>query len=85
MGDAESAFRRGLAGDHVEADPSRPVRAYAPSDQYTAGDRISHPKLGLGVVQGSMGPGKIHVRFDDRKVVLVHARPAAASASAPPA
>jgi hypothetical protein len=66
----------------VEADLSRPVRGYAPCEQYSAGDRISHPKLGLGVVQGAMGPGKIHVRFDDRKVVLVHGRPAA-SASAP--
>jgi hypothetical protein len=66
----------------VEADVSRPVRSYAPCEQYTAGDRISHPKLGLGVVQGAMGPGKIHVRFEDRKVVLVHGRPAA-SASAP--
>lgn len=61
----------------VEADLSRPVRGYAPSEHYAAGDRISHPKLGLGVVQGAMGAGKIHVRFDDRKVVLVHARPAA--------
>jgi hypothetical protein len=66
----------------IEADPSRPVRPYAPSEQYSAGDRISHPKLGLGVVQGAMGPAKIHVRFDDRRVVLVHARPAAPAASA---
>jgi hypothetical protein len=59
----------------VEADLSRPVRGYAASESYSAGDRISHPKLGLGVVQGSAGANKISVFFDDRKVLLVHGRP----------
>ena len=69
----------------VEADLSRPVRGYAASEKYAAGDRISHAKLGLGVVQGQAGPCKISVLFDDRKVVLVHARsaPAMPSPSAP--
>jgi hypothetical protein len=58
----------------VEPDLSRPVRGYASSEKYAAGDRISHPKLGLGVVQGQAGAGKISVFFDDRKVVLVHGR-----------
>ncbi|TMA33130.1 MAG: hypothetical protein E6J87_11010 [Deltaproteobacteria bacterium] len=60
----------------VEGDLSRPVRAYNVSDSYRAGDRISHPKLGTGVVQGSAGPGKIRVRFDERQSVLVHERSA---------
>jgi hypothetical protein len=68
----------------VEADLSRPVRGYAASESYAAGDRIAHPKLGLGVVQGAAGTGKISVFFDDRKVLLVHGRavtsPPAASA-----
>jgi hypothetical protein len=59
----------------VEADLSRPVRGYAACERYSAGDRISHPKLGLGVVQGPAGAGKISVFFEDRKVVLVHGRP----------
>jgi hypothetical protein len=63
----------------VEADPARPIRGYAASERYSAGDRIDHPKLGLGVVQGAAGAGKINVRFDDRKVVLVHERLAAAT------
>ena len=60
----------------VEADPSRPVRGYSVSDSYRAGDRIAHPKLGTGVVQGSAGAGKIRVRFDERLSVLVHERSA---------
>jgi hypothetical protein len=62
----------------IEADPSRPVRGYAACDRYAPGDRIDHPKLGLGVCQGAVGAGKISVLFDDRKVLLVHGR------SAPP-
>ncbi len=60
----------------VEGDMSRPVRTYSLSDSYRAGDRIAHPKLGTGVVQGTAGPGKIRVRFDERQSVLVHERSA---------
>jgi hypothetical protein len=69
----------------VDADLSRPVRGYAASEKYAAGDRISHAKLGLGVVQGPAGSGKISVFFEDRKVVLVHGRsaPAMPSPNAP--
>ncbi len=60
----------------VEADLSRPVREYSFSDSYGPGDRIAHPVLGTGVVQGVAGPGKIRVRFDERQSVLVHERSA---------
>jgi hypothetical protein len=58
----------------VEPDLSRPVRDYRISEHYVAGDRIQHPTLGSGVVQGTAGPGKISVNFDDRRSVLVHDR-----------
>ncbi len=58
----------------VEADPSRPVRAYAMTDSYTAGDRVEHPRFGVGVVQGVVGPGKIKIRFEGEPRVLVHER-----------
>ena len=58
----------------VEPDLSRPPRPYAASDSYAAGDRIEHPTLGLGVVQGVAGPTKIAVLFDGEKKVLVHDR-----------
>ena len=51
-----------------------PVRAYLLTESYSAGDRISHPTLGTGVIQGSGGVGKVRVLFDEKKVVLVHER-----------
>jgi hypothetical protein len=65
----------------VAADPSRPPRPYAINDSYRSGDRIEHPTLGVGVVQGLAGRGKIRVRFDDRESVLVHERGGVAAAS----
>ncbi|MDH3520616.1 MAG: hypothetical protein OEM49_09185 [Myxococcales bacterium] len=59
----------------IQADLSRPVRSYALTESYSPGDRIAHPKLGNGVVQGTAGPGKIRVRFDGKKTLLVHERP----------
>jgi hypothetical protein len=61
----------------VEADLSRPPRPYQVTARYAPGDRIEHPTLGLGVVQGALGPAKIEVLFDGVKRVLVHERPAA--------
>jgi hypothetical protein len=58
----------------VVADPSRPPRRYTVAESYRSGDRIEHPTLGVGVVQGSAGNGKIRVRFNDRDSVLVHER-----------
>lgn len=58
----------------VQADLSRPSRVYALSDEYLAGDRISHSVLGDGVVQGLAGEGKIRVRFEEDEKVLVHRR-----------
>ncbi|MCG8589747.1 MAG: hypothetical protein MJE66_10695 [Proteobacteria bacterium] len=58
----------------VEADLSRPPRTYSIRDSYAPGDRIAHPTLGEGVVQGGAGPGKIQVRFGERKSLLVHER-----------
>jgi hypothetical protein len=58
----------------VEADLSRPIRAYLLTESYSAGDRIAHPTLGTGVVQGSAGVGKVRVLFDGRRALLVHER-----------
>ncbi len=58
----------------VEPDLTRPVRNYAIHEAYAAGDRIDHPTLGLGVVQGGAGPNKIRVLFDEKKSTLIHDR-----------
>jgi hypothetical protein len=66
----------------VEPDLSRPVRPYSFTESFVAGDRIEHEQLGLGVVQGLAGPGKIIVLFGDKKAVLVHERPGSGAAAA---
>ena len=58
----------------IEPDMSRPIRRYAISDTFQAGDRIDHPTLGSGVVQGEAGHGKINVLFGEKKSLLVHER-----------
>jgi hypothetical protein len=58
----------------IEADLSRPVRAYGPHESYHPGDRIEHPTLGLGVVTKSL-PGKVEVRFAEATSRLVAGRP----------
>ena len=35
---------------------------------------VQHTVLGLGVVQGSAGLGKVKILFDSREAVLVHDR-----------
>lgn len=68
----------------VEPDLSRPVRDYAQTETFERGDRIQHATLGLGVVQGIAGNGKIHVLFGDRKSVLIHERAAASGVAGSP-
>jgi len=65
----------------VDADLSRPVRSYAISDSFQSGDRIQHPTLGLGIVQGIAGNGKISVLFGEKRSLLVHERGAPAAAT----
>jgi hypothetical protein len=62
------------APQRVEADLARPIRNYASGEHFAAGDRVQHAVLGLGVVQGSAGLGKIRVLFETRESVLVHDR-----------
>ncbi len=64
----------------VEADLSRPIQDYAISGSFGAGDRINHPTLGQGVVQGGAGNGKITVLFGEKRSLLIHER---ASSSGP--
>jgi hypothetical protein len=55
-------------------DPSKPSRPYATSAQYAAGERITHPQFGVGVVAGSPGAGKIDVVFPTGPRVLAAAK-----------
>jgi hypothetical protein len=63
------------ADEIVEADLSKPLLPYSIRDSYERGDRITHTKLGEGVVQGVVGRGKIAVMFGEEKKLLIHERP----------
>ena len=55
-------------------DPAKPPRAYAARDSYAAGERVSHPTFGVGVVSGSPGAGKVEVVFGSAVRVLACAK-----------
>jgi hypothetical protein len=78
--EAEAEPRRARASSRstqiVEADPSRPIRSYKRERQLPRGRPHRASEARHGVVQGSAGPGKIRVRFDERQSVLVHERSA---------
>lgn len=58
----------------IPADPSRPPRAYRPSDCYRAGDRVRHARFGEGIVQSVAGPHKVHVLFTSGAKTLIQGR-----------
>jgi hypothetical protein len=55
-------------------DPAKPMRPYAAGAVYAAGERITHPRFGVGVVAGSPGAGKIDVVFPTGPRVLAAAK-----------
>src|SRR5207248_860987 len=64
FGSARRRPSRGQAAPELPAfDPSKPPRTYAARDSYVAGERVSHPTFGVGVVSGSPGAGKVEVVF----------------------
>lgn len=55
-------------------DPSKPPRPYSAKDSYGAGERVSHPMFGTGVVTAAPGPGKIEIAFPTGMRVLACAK-----------
>jgi len=64
--------RRTKASQAFAIDPSRPQKAYDMNHNYSAGDIISHPKFGPGLVETTLQPNKIEVRFQEGKKMLLH-------------
>jgi len=57
-------------------DPSKPPRRYTASEGFLAGERLTHPAFGTGVVTGTPGPGKIEIAFPAGVRVLACAKAA---------
>ena len=68
------ARARASSAPKIMADPSRPIRPYAVTERFAAGDPIDHQQFGMGVVQEALESDKIAVHFTDRERVLVHGR-----------
>jgi len=49
-----------------------PLRAYSMQERFAAGDRVDHPKFGVGLVV-EVRAGKIDVKFGREVKTLVHA------------
>ena len=48
-----------------------PLRKYSMQDRFATGDRIEHPRFGIGVVT-EVRPGKIDVKFGRELKTLIH-------------
>ena len=58
----------------AEPDGTGPLRSYSMQDKFAIGDRIEHPKFGVGVVL-EVRFGKIDVKFGREQRTLVHGQP----------
>jgi len=58
----------------IEGNMEKPCRTYSIRDSFEIGDRIDHKTLGEGVVQCSLGRGKIRVLFGEDMKALIHER-----------
>src|SRR6185436_7933196 len=64
---------RGAKKDSVSANEAvGPLRAYSMQERFVAGDRVEHPKFGVGVVV-DVRAGKIDVKFGREVKTLIHA------------
>jgi uncharacterized Zn finger protein len=64
--------RRQSSRESAPPSPRKPARLYSPSEAYSEGDWIAHPKFGQGEVVASRD-GKIEVKFGTEKRILIHA------------
>jgi ribosomal protein S27AE len=63
-----------VAAEPPPFDPDKPPRPYSARDAYMAGERITHPSFGSGVVVTAPGPGKVEVVFPSGPRVLACAK-----------
>jgi len=68
-----SATPRASRKEAASADtlPEGPLRKYSMQVRFALGDRIDHPRFGIGVV-AEVRPGKIDVKFGRELKTLIH-------------
>jgi transcription elongation factor Elf1 len=67
----------------IAIDPNKPARVYKPTETFKAGDAITHPSFGTGVVELIPGPGKIQCFFPGGRRVLAMIKAASAGLEKP--
>ena len=55
----------------LDPDGNGPLRSYSMHDKFSIGDRIDHPRFGVGVVV-DVRFGKIDVKFGREQRILIH-------------
>jgi hypothetical protein len=55
-------------------DPNKPPRKYTAKDLYDAGERVTHPTFGTGIVPEAPAPGRVSVAFPSGPRVLACAK-----------
>jgi len=59
----------------IEPDLSKSIRPYSIRETFAVGERIDHPKFGIGIIENAGEAGKIQVHFPDGRRVLAQAKP----------
>jgi len=70
-----------IARPHVQADLSKPSRAYSPADKFEVSERVDHPTFGQGVVE-SVDGSKVTIFFATGRKVLIHDKSSASDGGA---
>ncbi len=59
----------------IEANMDKPIQEYSMRTTYQPGDRVAHPKFGMGVVEVTADPGKMLIFFKTGgRRMLAHGR-----------
>lgn len=58
----------------LEGKDTSETRPYSPNESFSAGDLVSHPSFGLGVVVGPRDVTKVDIAFASGRKTLIHRR-----------
>jgi hypothetical protein len=83
-GSGSGPTRKRVASDQPKAVPvevewqrqmnatNKAIQPYAADQKFAAGDKLSHPTFGMGVVQKLVYPNKVEILFQSDLKILIH-------------
>lgn len=69
---ASSSASGRTSSSRAEVVPTGPIKGYSPQESFRAGDQVSHPTFGIGMVT-DVREKKIDVKFGRELKILIHA------------